>query len=202
MALTFDPDKFSSISAVPVALQDRDLYVKFSAMLDFIVDNWAGQFQSDVANKVTDPGRLSPAAVEARITELGYAYIASVMETITNIQFNTLLQFVALINQLKGSRIGLEIVLILLGLDGTIKEWWEQNPKGEPWTYQIVVILNGATVTDIFTTLDRVQSFAKAYVYPIMDNIDFRYNVNFGERPITMGGFWRATYDGTILARI
>ena len=205
MSIKFDKDSFSALELVPEKLRDKELYPKFAEMVDYIVKNFAEEFE-DVKYKYRGPDVVREDVIKEIISELGFSYIRSVMDTLTNFQFNTLLQFVSLINLLKGSRQGLELVLLLLGFDSFIQEWWEKNPKGTPYTFEIVVIMDENQVTDVFETLARVQVFARAYVFPVIENVDFRFSVSFGERSITHAGWWRSVYSNKagapIMARI
>lgn len=194
MSLSFDKLKFASIEAIPENLRDQEMYPKFAAMVDHIVKQLAEDWE-DIRFKYRGPDVVREDVIKEIITEYGHAYIRSVMDTITNFQFNTLLQFLSLISLLKGSRQGLELVLQLLGFDSVIQEWWEKTPKGEPYTFELTVMMDSSNIPDVFETLARVEVFARAYVFPLMQNVDFRFGISFGQRTITHAGFWFAHYS-------
>lgn len=182
-------------------IKELELYPKITSMLDYIILNFETEFQ-DIKYKYTDPSVVSNDVIKQIIDELGFKYIADIMDTITNYQFNTMLDFLGLINLLKGSRLGMELILKLLGFDSIIAEWWEVEPKSIPDTYDITVILNNSTVLDPFATLNKVKIFARHYVYPIINNVDFRFSFALAEKNITFAGFFRPSYSGSIHFRI
>ena len=193
-----------SITYIAQKVRDQELYPKVAEMIDFIVAGFEDEIQ-DVKKKWTGPDVLREETVKQVIEELGFAYIRDVMDTITNFEFNTLLSYVSLISLLKGSREGYELVLKLLGFDSIILEWWEVDPEEEPWTFEIVIIMNTTFVPDVFATLDKVQIFTRHYVFPIISNIDFRFNLDtFAERAAIIAGFvkqFRRTLTGSPISR-
>ena len=182
-------------------IKEMELYPKITSMLDYIIQNFETEFK-DVKFKYTDPSTASTDVIKQIIDELGFQYIADIMDTITNYDFNIMLDFLGLINLLKGSRLGMELVLRLLGFDSIITEWWEFEPKKEPHTYDITVILNSSTVLDPFETLNKLKIFSQHYVYPVIDNVDFQFSFALAEKNITFAGFFRPSYSGSILFRI
>jgi hypothetical protein len=92
----------------------------------------------------------------------------------------------------------MELVLKLLGMNAIIQEWWEQVPVGPPDTFIITVLMNTSFVPNPALTLQKVQAFAREYVYPTISNIDFKFQLAFAERNANMGGFIRASYSGSI----
>jgi hypothetical protein len=186
--------------------KDAELWVKVEAMTQHIVSNFETDL-SDVRDKYKNPDKLSEQAIKEIIRERGFDYIVSVMDTINNFQFNTLVSFIDLIGQLKGTRPGLELVLTLLGFDSIIQEWWEGeddlfNPVREPLTYEIIVFVNSSFVPDVFATLDQVQFFSENYVLGKIDNVEVRFLFDvFAERGVIMGGFITPHYFGEITER-
>lgn len=201
MSLKFHKTDFTAIDAIPETLRSYELYPKITDMMDYIVRQYAEAFE-DVQLKYRSPGTVREEVIKEIITELGFKYITEVMDTIDNIQFNTLLQFVSLLNLLKGSRTGFELVLKLLGFESIIREWWEQFPQHETYTFEIVIIMDASNVPNATETLEKVKTFARAYVFPLIENIDFRFSIEIGSRNVTPAGFWKTRYYGQILARI
>lgn len=200
MSYGFDTD-FDASKFIPEKLrEDYELYPKLVDMLNYIVQGYAVKFE-DIRLKNSGPDQVSEEVIKEIIRELGFDYITSVMDTITGFQFNSLLEFISLVNLLKGSRIGFELVLKLLGFDSVITEWWEMYPKGQPQTFDIVCIMNNTYIPNVLVTLNEVKVFARAYVFPTISNIDFRFGFSFGEKNVTFFGFFKSHYTGAILAR-
>lgn len=191
----------SSINYLAENLRDAELYPKITGMIDYIVSNFEEEF-NDVKNKYKNPDLVSNEVIKQIIDELGFNYISSVMDTITNYQFNSMLDFLGLINLLKGSRTGLELVLKLLGFDSVITEWWEKEPKGIPDTYDITVVLNSSTVEDPYATINKIKIFSLHYVYPLIENVDFRSSFSVASKNVTIAGFYKLMYSGEIQFRI
>lgn len=185
---------------LPENLRDYELYPKISEMLEYILAGAVVELQ-DVKYKYQRPDLASEDVIKEIIQELGYQYIKDVMDTINNFQFNTLLDFLSLIQLLKGSRTGLDLILKLLGFESVIEEWWEATPNKPPFTYEIIIIMDQNRVPNIFKTLEKIQIFAEHYVYPKISNIDFRFQLSFAERNANFGGFFRLHYAGTIRQR-
>lgn len=196
-----DKIKDSLTYAVPFELRNLELYPKVAEMLDYIICNAVDELV-DVESKFTAPQILSEETIKQIIEEKGYAYIRDVMETLDNFEFNVLLSFISVINLLKGSRSGLELILRLLGFDSIVTEWWEADPKGVPHTYELTVIINTSFVQDIFLTLEKVQIFAENYVFPTVSNVEFRFALSFAEKNVNFAGFTKPVYSGSVLQRI
>jgi hypothetical protein len=170
-------------------------------MIDYIVTTYATQFE-DITYKYSNPNGASPDVIINVINEFGFEYITSVMSTITNFEFNQLLSFLSLINLLKGSRQGLELVMILLGFDSVITEWWQATPQGTPFTYTLLVIMNNSIVANPTLTLNKLLIFARAYVYPTISNYTYQFDFQFVQAATAFAGFGDQTYDYSISTRI
>ena len=183
--------------------KDKQLWLKIAALMDYVMANGLDSF-ADVKYKFTDYSKLPEATIKEIFKEQGFGYISDIMDTITGFEFQSMLSFVDLINQLKGTRKGLELVLKLLGFDSVIKEWWEDTlVSNEPWTYEIIVIMNSSYVPDIYNTLAKVQVFSQNYVLAKISNIDVRFaEPNFATRQPLMGGFIKRVHRGTIVQRV
>lgn len=191
-----DPEKF-----LPFALKQYELYPKISEMLQYIMSQAVVELE-DVKYKYSRPDAVSDEVIKQIIQELGYQYIKDVMDTLENFEFTALLDFLSLISLLKGHRQGLELILKLLGFDSIIKEWWETDPVQPVYTYELIVIMDTTFVPDIFGTLDKIKIFARQYVFPVLDNIDFRFRLTFAEKNVNFAGFWRLRYTGRIFQRV
>lgn len=183
-------------------LQDAELSPKLNEMMNYILSSVVEDLK-DTKYKYTQPELLREEAIKQIIIEQGYDYVAGVMDTIEGLQFNTMLSFVDLINQLKGTRVGLELVLKLLGFDSIIKEWWQNTVSDkEPWSYDIVIVMNTSNVPDIYNTLDKIKIFSENYVIANIANIDVRFSASrFAEKAPIMGGFEFQKHRGKIIRR-
>jgi len=191
----------TSIDFVAYNLRDVELWPKVTDMLDYIVSNFDTELE-DIKYKYRGPDVVREEVIKEIIIELGFEYIKDIMDTISNFEFNVLLDFISLLNLLKGSREGMELVLKLLGFDSVIREWWEKDPQDEPHTYDLTVIMNTTYITDVDATLDKVQVFARNYVYPILKTIDFTFQFDsFLEKNANMAGFVKMKLFGTIRQR-
>ena len=190
----------NTIQFIPKNLREMELYPKLAEMMNYIITNSEAEI-ADVKYKWTHPEFVRQEVIQEVIKELGFQYISSVMDTITNFEFNTLLSFLSLINLLKGSRTGFELVLILLAFDSAISEWWEKIPQHEVYTFEVIIIMDSNKVPNVFKTLDQVKIFAREYVFPIIENIDFRFSFSFAEKNLTVAGFFKPHYFGIIQQR-
>jgi hypothetical protein len=190
--------EIDSIIYVPEKLREFELYPKIQAMLNYIMEGYFTEIE-DVRYKYRGPDIVRDEVIQEIINELGFKYISNVMQTITNYEFNILLEFLGLINLLKGSKEGLQLVLKLLGFEAIISEWWELNPVGVPYTFIITIIMDGSFIQDPVLTLNKVKDFIREYVFPTIQNIDFQFNFNFAQKNVNFGGFWKAKYSGSII---
>jgi len=182
--------------------KDKELWIKVTAMMREILIDSVNELK-DVKYKFTDPSQLNNDVIKEILVEQGFKYIVSVMDTIVGFDFKTMVSFVDLINQLKGTRKGLELVLKLMGFDSIIVEWWEQVPKAEPWTYEIIIIVDNSYVPDIFSTLNYVKEFSDNYVIAKVGNIDVRFSSpEFAITVPLLGGFFTGHYTGRALQRL
>lgn len=181
-----------SISFIAENLRRHELYPKISEMLNYIVEQYAVTDIQDVEFKFTDPDKLSEDAISAIIEEYGFRYINEIVDTLTGIETNILIHFISLLHLLKGHRRGLELVLKVLGFDSVIEEWWEQSPKGEPATFNMVVFFNLSNLApgvSVFEVLDRIRLFAREYVYPKFQLADVQFEFNLADMGTAMAGF-------------
>ena len=185
------------------SLRDAELSFKLNEMMTYILNGVMVEL-NDTKYKKTKTETLSEETVKEIVREQGFDYIVSVMDTISGFQFNKMLSFIELINELKGTRKGLELVLRLMGFDSIIKEWWEGAQfDTDPWTYEIIIIVNSSFVPDLFNTLDKVKIFSQNYVIAKVTNIEIRFSAeNFAQLAPLMGGFSTRIHRGRILQRV
>lgn len=192
----------TTLELVSSKLREDDFFIKMTEILDQVKADYDLDF-ADVKYKLQDPTQLREEAIKEIIDELGFEYIRQIMDTLTNIEFNVLIDFISLLNLLKGSREGLEIVMRLLGFDTVITEWWEASPQKEELTYDLTVLVNTSLVPDLDATLEKVKIFARHYVLPKLDLVDFKFVLeSFLEKQINLAGFVRMKHFGRIVDRL
>lgn len=193
----------SSIQLIAKDLREDEFFQKFTELLDFIVNEYKDDFK-DVKFKYLDSTQLREQTIKEIIKELGFDYIQKLMDTLTNIEFNVLIDFVSLIGLLKGTRSGLQTVLSLIGLDTVIQEWWEDpSEQKEELTFDLTVFVTSSSVPDIDETIERVRIFVRHYVLPKLNVVEFRFVLgSFLERSIAIGGFAKYRTFGNIFAEI
>lgn len=180
---------------------DTELWQKITSLINHIVTDTATDM-SVVKYKYTDPTKIGNAAIEQVIIETGYSYIASVMETVSNFDFSAMVSFANLISNLKGTRVGMELVLQLMGFDSVITEWWEATPTAEPWSYKITVVVDTSHVLNLYTTLAALKVFSQNYVFAKISDIELQFSgADFATKAPTMGGFDHDFRYGSIVQR-
>jgi len=190
-------DIFKNIDLfIPEDLRELEFYPKLVSMLEFIMDGVVNDLK-DVKYKYADPSQLSEDAITETINEYGFSYISELMGTLTDIEIDTLVYFLGLIHYLKGHRTGLELVLKILGLETSITEWWETDPKGEPMSFCMVVFMD-ENVKNIYLTLDKIKKFVRHYVYPRFEKVEITFTFPLAEKNIIVAGFVDKIYYGTI----
>lgn len=187
---------------IPKHLRGTDLYVKIQELMLYVVESSIEELK-DVKYKYKDNTQLSSEGVKNTILEQGFSYIVDVMDTVEGLEFNVMLSFMDVVNQLKGTRAGLELVLKLMGFDSIIAEWWEDpSVERDKWSYEIIVIFNSSNVPNIFETVEKVKEFSDNYVLGKISNIDIRFSAEkFASIPAVLSGFTHVTHFVRITER-
>lgn len=176
---------------------DEEVYTKIVSVLDATVATGLDEFK-DVIAKYTDPENASVDVIDNIILENGFGYIKDLTDTLTGIERDILLNFISLLHLLKGHRSGLELVLTVLGFESSITEWFEQNPKGEPNTFIMDINFNLSIVTDVFDTLEKLRTFVREYVYPILSLTNINVDLEFANPDLLFSGFVTIEITGEI----
>lgn len=187
----------NTIDYFPEKLREFSLNPKVAELLDYIIDN-AYNDLDDIKNKYRDAEMASEDMVEAIINEYGFGYINELTSTISNLDYNILLQFMSLLHFLKGTREGLELILNVLGFEIIIEEWWEQSPQGEPHTFNMTIDMNLTNIPDVLETLQKIRQFTEEYVYPKFEIANLSFLLQFVESSPILAGFATQVHDGTI----
>lgn len=179
----------NSAKYLPPKLQENEYYLKQCSLIDALLTGGSPYFTNErnrlqeALNKYKDYQNLSDSAVRQVIEEFGFEYIVNILE-LPESKMKNLIAYLSLINMLKGSKTGLELVLNLLGFDYEILEWWE-DPIALPVrnTYALELVFEDMGFDSKF--LEDFRSFSRQYVYPILADIVVHFKFN-----------WAAIYTG------
>ena len=118
-----------------------------------------------IVNKYLNTTELPLQSLEYYVKEMGYNYILDFFKP-DEAGAQRLVSFLVLIHLLKGSRKGLELVLNIMGISGTMVEWYETKPLGVADTFTLYI--DPETLTDSTNpqTYKNFEIFVRNYVYP------------------------------------
>jgi len=194
------PELSDSKSFLPEALQKYDFWTMVCDLIDYGIAPGLSA-NEDVVYKYIRPEIVREEVIKEILIEMGYGYLVDLMDTITNYSFNDLLSFFAWVQQMKGSKLGYQLTLKLLGLDVALQEWWESG-EPTPWTHDIVILIDTSYIKDIDLTLQKVRDFSRNYVYSHLDTIRLTYTPDiFASNKAVMGGFSMSLSKGNWFAR-
>lgn len=192
----------TSIEFLPKNIRGFELHPKVAEMLDYILENAAKEFE-DIEYKYRNPELVSDDVIERVIYEYGFQYINDLADTLIEVDRSILLYFMGLLYFYKGTRIGLELILRVLGFGFEIQEWWEQDPKGEHHTFNMTVLMDTSNLKgNVFETIDKIKEFSRFYVYPLFDIANVSFLFDIAEVSITHAGFRDNQLSGLIEATI
>lgn len=178
-----------SAKYLPPELQKNEYYLKQCSLIDALLSGNSKYFEyernqyQDVINKYRDYQNLSTPAIHQIIEEFGFQYIVDILD-LPESKMKNLIAYLSLINMLKGSKTGLELVLTLLGFEYEMLEWWEDPialPERNTYALELTFVDMGF---DSKFLLD-FQTFSRQYVYPLLANIVTYFKFN-----------WAAIYTG------
>lgn len=174
----------NSIQYLPPAFRENEYYVKICSLIDCLISQNSKYFAyeevqfMDAMNKYSDREHLSSPAIQQIIKEFGYQYILNILE-LPESKMKNLIAYLALINMLKGSKTGLELVLSLLGFDFKLLEWFE-DPMALPErnTYALELTFNNMGFGPNF--FEDFRRFSREYVYPLLVKIVVYFKFDYG----------------------
>jgi hypothetical protein len=184
-----------SIQFIPEGQRNLELFIKVTEMIDYNRDNFEIVI-NDILSKYASPSTATVDVVKEVFYENGLTSVVDLFDTFETIDFNTILAFSGYILYLKGSINGYKLVLTLLGFDYTLEEWWEQTPKGRPNTISIDVNLNSSEVASPYLTFQKIKTFTREYIFPIIDPLGYTLTVTMADLAILCIGFSHGTYFG------
>ena len=174
----------NSLKYLPKALQENVYYRKICSLIDCLLSENSEYFRSELSalgaaiNKYRDFRNLDYLTTHQVVKEFGFQYIVDILE-LPDSQLKDLVAFISLINMMKGTKMGLELVLSLLRLDYHIIEWFEDR---ELLPYKNTYALN-LTLTDLGVSksfMDNFYRFSREYVYPLLTNLTLHLRYTYG----------------------
>lgn len=176
-----------------IFLSDYDLEKEIIAQTNELIDYLNGgsdiskskyfalqQTYIDVLNKYKDVMSLSEQALKDIIDEYGYSYLSNLFD-LSKERLQMLVLYLPLIEMLKATKTGLELIFAVLGLTLTIQEWWENPSNLEILSYILYIDLVNVPVDS--SVADRVLEFSRQYVYPLLVAITYTISYRFNKTP-------------------
>lgn len=179
----------SSAKYLPPELQKNEYFLKQCSLIDALLSSNSEYFKHEMmqlqnaVNKYRDYRNLDDSSLHQLVKEFGFQYIIDVLE-LPESKLKNVVAYLSLINTLKGSKTGLELVLTLLGFEYEVLEWWEDPvalPERNTYALELVFVDMGF---DSKFLLD-FQTFSRQYVYPLLASIVVHFKFH-----------WAAIYTG------
>lgn len=137
------------------------------------------QYGTDVMNKYIDVGTLSKRALTAMIIENGYSYIIDLL-SLTTEQLRSVVYYLPLIQSLKGTMQGLELLLSTFCDALEITEWWEDQTGTLPPYTMIINVIRLKNMTIKSNIQNAIIRFCEEYVYPFILSVDVHLSFTDG----------------------
>lgn len=160
-------------------------FYEFVQIVDYLILHEQIYF-NDYLHKYNDLLKVRTKSLKEIIAETGYNYVADLLNLEDN-ELITLVKYMNIISDLKGSKSGLEVVFNLLSMRYSMQEWWETTPKGTPHTWDLSIEVEIEKV--IGDMIGKLLIFTRNYIYPIIGNFEITYKINMAELAIVMAGF-------------
>ena len=179
----------NSAKYLPPKLQENEYYLKQCSLIDSLLSDNSEYFVyermmlQESINKYKDYRNLRDSTLHQLVKEFGFQYIIDIFD-LPESKLKNLIAYISLINMLKGSKQGLELVLTLLDLDHRLLEWWEDPitlPERNTYALELTFVDRGFDST----FLENFKTFSRQYVYPLLANIVIYFKFN-----------WAAIYTG------
>ena len=138
------------------------------------------QMYSDALNKYKDSESLSIEGIKSKIAEQGYDYLTDIFY-VSDENLRILHSYLPIIQILKGTRPGLELIFTVLNVGFNIKEWWEDPTNLEILSYILFVELINQPVTT--GVIPRIKRFSREYVYPFLAQVTYAVTYKLNKTP-------------------
>lgn len=175
----------NSANFLPPKIAEKESYAKICNVIDQLVSDSSTYFSyekkqlNEVINKYKDYDQLASETIHQMVAEFGYQYIIDILE-LPESNIKNIVAYLALINILKGSKRGLELVLSLLGLEYNIIEWFEDRellPRKCTYALELTFVDTGFKGN----FYQRFDNFTREYVYPILVNMISYFKFTYGK---------------------
>lgn len=134
----------------------------------------------DVLNKYKDSEVISIEAIKEKIAEQGYEYLTEIFN-VTDENLRILASYLPMIQIMKGTKSGLELIFTILNVGYEIKEWWEDPTNLEILSYILFLeVINQPVSTFI---VPRLKKFSREYVYPLLTSISLAIAYKLNKTP-------------------
>jgi len=174
----------NSAKYLPPALAKNVYYTKICSLIDSLLSTNSEYFQyelntlASVINKYRDFRNLDNTSIHQVVKEFGYQYIIDILE-LPDSRLRDLMAYLALINMLKGTKSGLELVLSLLGFDFKLLEWFEdpiELPDKNTYALELTFVDMGMKST----FYKNFYRFSREYVYPLLVRLVLYFKYTYG----------------------
>lgn len=175
----------NSAKYLPTAFQDNEYYLKICSLIDSLISDNSKYFSYErlalqaSLNKYKDINNLENSTIHQIVKEFGYQYIIDILE-LPDSRLRDLMAYLSLINMLKGSKPGLELVLSLLGFNYKLLEWFEdpiELPNKNTYALELTFVDRGFGA-DFFKNF---RTFSRKYVYPFLEKIVVYFKFTYGK---------------------
>ena len=179
----------NSAKYLPPEFQKNEYYLKVCSLIDSLLSDNSEYFiyermmLQESINKYKDYRNLRDSTLHQIVKEFGFQYIIDVL-SLPESKLKNIIAYLSLINMLKGSKTGLELVLTLLGFEYKLLEWWEdpiELPNRNTYALELVFVDMGFDSK----FLSDFRTFSRQYVYPLLTNMTVYFKFN-----------WAAIYTG------
>lgn len=174
----------NSAKYLPPALAKNPYYAKFCSLIDSLLSTNSEYFTYELEalqssmNKYRDYRNLDNTSIHQVVKEFGYQYIIDILE-LPDSRLRDLIAYLALINMLKGTKSGLELVLSLLGFDFKLLEWFEdpiELPDRNTYALELTFVDMGMKST----FYKNFYRFSREYVYPLLVRLVLYFRYTYG----------------------
>lgn len=174
----------NSAKYLPLALAKNTYYAKICSLIDSLLSTNSEYFTYELnalgaaMNKYRDYRNLDNTTIHQVVKEFGYQYIIDILE-LPDSRLRDLIAYLALINMLKGSKAGLELVLKLLGFDFELLEWFEdpiELPEKNTYALELTFVDMGMEST----FYKNFYTFSREYVYPLLVRLVLYFKYTYG----------------------
>lgn len=174
----------NSAKYLPLELAKNEYYQKICSLIDSLLSSNSNYFEYErnalqsAMNKYRDYRNLDNSSIHQLVKEFGFQFIIDILE-LPDSRLRDLIAYLALINMLKGSKSGLELVLSLLGFQFHLLEWFEdpiELPDRNTYALELIFVDMGMKQT----FYKNFYRFSREYVYPLLVKLVLYFKFTYG----------------------